>query len=698
MAKTKKILAVLLTLCMLISLFTVIPTVQAKEVEGNTTQSDADKVSASASKITSPSDFSWDNANVYFLLTDRFYNGNTENDHSYGRGLDQNGQVVQAKTDIGNFHGGDFAGITAKINEGYFDKLGVNALWVSAPYEQIHGYCIGGSGSSSFPHYAYHGYYALDFSQTDANFGTEEEFEKMVDTAHEHGIRIVLDIVMNHVGYNTLADMAQYGFGTVKSGWESGYYSASLTDSTYHQYIDYNANKDDWAKWWGSNWLRAGLAGYKEGSGDLTGSQSLLPDVKTESTEIVDIPEVLKTKWTQENTFASKQAELDNYFSTTGKPKTVRNYLVFWLSQWVEKYGVDGFRCDTAKHVELESWKALKDQCVESLETWRKNNPDKPGADWDESFWTTGECFPHYLSYDNYYTKGGFDSMINFSFNKSGSFNDRGKGMPDVSSINSTYEEYANALNTNDNFNVLTYLSSHDTSLCRTNLIYQGSAFQLLPGGIQIFYGDETNRPLSTDRYARSKDHAVRTDMNWDSIDNNVLEHWQKVGTFRNNHISVGAGSHTTLTATSGAAFVREYNKDGVSDKIAACIGADANTDVTITLNGAFADGTVLRNTYDNTSATVSDGKVTFNSGANGTILLEEGTQLIGDVDLDEDINVKDATLIQLYVANLSKLNEDQVIAADVDASGNVDVKDATYIQLYCANLSVEGINIGGYN
>lgn len=697
MLKTKRIMAVVLTLCMLISLFTIVPTVQAKINDKNTTQADAESVSSSVSKITSPSDFSWDNASVYFLLTDRFYNGNTSNDHSYGRGLDQNGQVINANTDAAFFHGGDFEGITKKINEGYFDKLGVNALWISAPYEQIHGYCIGGSGSKSFPHYSYHGYYALDFSQTDANFGTEEEFEKMVDTAHEHGIRIVLDIVMNHVGYNTLADMSQYGFGTLKSGWESGYYSAALNDSTYHQFIDYKSNKDDWAKWWGSSWLRAGLAGYVEGSGDLMGSQEYLPDVKTESSEIVDIPEVLKTKWTQENTLASKQAELDNYFSTTGKSKTVRNYLVFWLSQWVEKYGVDGFRCDTAKHVELDSWKALKEQCLDSLETWRKNNPTKPGADWDESFWMTGECFPHYLTYDSYYTDGGFDSMINFSFNKSGTFNDRAKGVPDVNSINETYEEYAEKLNTNDNFNVLTYLSSHDTSLCRTDLIYQGSAFQLLPGGIQIFYGDETNRPLLTDKYARAKDHALRSDMNWDSIDNDILQHWQKVGTFRNKHISVGAGSHTSLTATSGAAFARNYDKDGVSDKIVACIGAEPNTNVTITLNGAFEDGTVLRNTYDNASATVSDGKVTFNSGANGTILLEEGSQLIGDVDLDNDINVKDATLIQLYAANLNTLDEAQLIAADVDNSGNVDVKDATYIQLYCANLSVDGINIGQY-
>ena len=627
MLKAKRVLSFVLTLALLMSMCAFVTTAQAAEVDTSAAEAETAADVSSASKITSPSDFSWDNANVYFLLTDRFYNGNTSNDHSYDRSLNQSGKVTNGNSDVAAFHGGDFAGITKKIEEGYFNDLGVNALWISAPYEQIHGYCIAGSGKSgSFPHYSYHGYYALDFSQTDANFGTAEEFEKMVDTAHKNGLRVVLDVVMNHVGYNTLKDMSEYGFGTLKSGWETGYYNATLTNITYHQYIDYNSNASDWAKWWGSSWLRAGLAGYTEGSGDLEGCQTYLPDLKENVTSTVDIPQVLKTKWTKEGSFASKQAELNSYFSSTGKTRNVRNYLVYWLSQWVEKYGIDGFRCDTAKHVTLDSWKALKDQSVESLKKWRQNNPTKPGADWDEDFWMTGECYTHYLSYDSYYTKGGFDSMINFSFNDQNSFNASASGVPAVGSINSTYADYAGKLNTNDNYNVLTYLSSHDTRLCRSNMIYQGSAFQLMPGGIQIYYGDETNRPLATG-LAAGKDHALRSDMNWSSIDRNLLAHWQKVGTFRNNHVAVGAGSHTTLSATSGAAFARTYNKNGVSDKIVACIGASNNTSVTITLNGAFADGTVLKNTYDNTTATVSGGKVTFNSGANGTILLEADGQ-----------------------------------------------------------------------
>lgn len=85
--------------------------------------------------------FSWDNATVYFVLTDRFQNGDTSNDHSYGRGLDQNGnEQAGYDNNPGAFHGGDLKGLTQKLNEGYFTDLGVNAIWLTAPYEQIHGY------------------------------------------------------------------------------------------------------------------------------------------------------------------------------------------------------------------------------------------------------------------------------------------------------------------------------------------------------------------------------------------------------------------------------------------------------------------------------------------------------------------------------------------------------------------------------
>jgi len=114
--------------------------------------------------------FNWAGATVYFTVTDRFANGRTDNDLNYGRQPD-------GEEEIGTFHGGDFAGLTQKLD--YLRELGVNAIWITPPFEQIHGW-VGGGDRGDFRHYGYHGYYALDFTRPDANFGTREEFHALV--------------------------------------------------------------------------------------------------------------------------------------------------------------------------------------------------------------------------------------------------------------------------------------------------------------------------------------------------------------------------------------------------------------------------------------------------------------------------------------------------------------------------------------
>ncbi|MBR3988493.1 MAG: alpha-amylase [Clostridia bacterium] len=648
---------------------------------------------------TSASDFTWDNATVYFLLTDRFANGNEANDHSYNRGLDQNGNVADYNT-VASFQGGDFKGLTEKINEGYFNDLGVNAIWVSGWYEQQHGYSVGGDGKNSFPHYAYHGYYALDFTELDQNFGTEEEFKAMIDAAHAKGIRVVMDVVMNHPGYNNIYDMNEYGYGVLKEGWEDVYYNYSAVNQTnYHGKIDYNTGADQWLNWWGKDWMRAGIAGYdNNGVGPLQESVTYLPDFKTEAEGAVELPQILVTKWTREGTLEEKTAELDATFEkySLGE-KTVRNHIVAWYAQWVEEYGIDGFRCDTAKHVDLDSWKALDEACTKALENWRTANPDAIGADWDEEFWMTGEHFGQNLIMNDYYDSG-FDSMINFAFSPNAS-GGADNGMLKASNINKTYQTYADTINKDEDFNALTYISSHDTGLCRKDLYYQASALLLLPGGVQIFYGDESNRQYVE---CTIHDHENRSFMNWADVDTNANEsadylvHWQTVGKFRNSHVAVGAGSHKMLEATNGTAFARIYDKNDVYDKVVCVIDADANTDVAITMSGAFSNGTEVENVYTGEKATVEGGKVTFNSGKNGTILIEQvggavrpdtGDFELGDVNMDGKLNIKDATAIQKNTAKMLEFDDIQTLLADFNEDGKVNVKDATQIQKVIAGL-----------
>ena len=102
--------------------------------------------------------FIWENANLYFLLTDRFNNGDTSNDVNFDR--------TKTSGKLRGFEGGDIKGITQKIKEGYFTDLGVNAIWMTPIVEQIHDGTDEGTGFS----YGYHGYWASDWTAIDPNY------------------------------------------------------------------------------------------------------------------------------------------------------------------------------------------------------------------------------------------------------------------------------------------------------------------------------------------------------------------------------------------------------------------------------------------------------------------------------------------------------------------------------------------------
>lgn len=576
-------------------------------------------------KLLKEDPFTWDNVNAYFVLTDRFYNGDTTNDHSYFR---QNG--LSGDENVATFHGGDLAGLTQKLD--YFDKLGVNAIWITAPYEQAHGWVSGKGGA--FPHYAFHGYYTLDWSSMDQNMGTVEELRTFVNACHSKGIRVIMDIVMNHVGYNNTQDMVTFDHGYTEHK-ENGWLEKALNPATGK--IEWFANdtvkwdNDLWDNSWFGSWIRS--FGYATGS-EYGGSCGGLPDVKTELTTSVGIAPVHNKKWNSVDTAEYKASYYNpsvadtDWLSVNGNYRTdmkvaPADYQVAWLSAWVREVGIDGFRCDTAKHVEPFRWGQLKKACTAALEAWRNdssksklyNGVDTGAADWDESFWMTGECFGWTATegQGDYYTTGGFDSMINFSFNGS-----QGSGVSSNYPSESTWSSYINinknqdSDNNGNRNNVLTYLSSHDTKLCRpSDAMAQGTMFTLLPGGIQIYYGDESSRPQAY-LGCGDTDMMTRGDMNWDEIEGSKkaqVAHWGKVGNFRKYNPAVGAGV--------GSGTKRTYSGAAGENKVA--IGIDGTS---VDVKELFADGTTVYNWYDGTSAKVSGGKVTFAGGTTSTPIL----------------------------------------------------------------------------
>jgi len=527
--------------------------------------------SASAATPAPTKPFTWENATVYFLLTDRFNNGNPANDLAYGRKHD-------AATARG-YMGGDLAGVTAKIKEGYFTDLGVDAIWITPPVEQIHGSTDEGTGKS----YGFHGYWASDFTAVDANLGTEQDLHDLVDAAHARGIRVLLDVVMNHTGPVTPEDPV-----------------------------------------WPAGWVRTDPpCGFKtmRTTVECTLVRNL-PDIRTESNARVDLPPALVAKWKKEGRYEREVKELDDFFKRTGYPRAPRYYLIKWHADWVRKYGFDGFRADTVKHTEPGPWKELKTVAGAAYEDWKRANPGKKVAG-DLPFFMTAEVYGYSVRSGREYTyddgnkvdyfANGFDNLINFTLPR-----DARQGYEQV------FNDYSKLLNGPlKGVSVLNYLDSHDDGnpydAMRTRPLESANKLLLAPGAAQIYYGDETARVLKID--GAEGDANLRSFMNWDQLKANtrvglygvadVHDHWSRLGRFRHAHPAVGAGVHQMLAA-SPYTFKRTYEKNGVTDRVVIALDLPLDRAVPISVAGVFTDGQTVRDAYTNQTAVVSGGKVQF--------------------------------------------------------------------------------------
>ncbi|KJY82912.1 alpha-amylase [Vibrio galatheae] len=483
--------------------------------------------------------FTYKNANIYFIMVDRFNNGNAANDLSYGRQKD-------GKQEIGTFHGGDLKGVIEKLD--YIKSLGTDAIWLSPIVEQVHGF-VGGGESGSFPFYSYHGYWTRDFTKLDQNFGNEDDLKTLVTEAHKRDIKILLDAVINHAGYATLADMQFNNLDVVDTSkmpdkWATWAPEKGENWHSYNQAVDYQSKQ--WQHWWGPDWVRATFPGYQgPGSSDTTMNLAGLPDFITESTHAVTPPQ-----WLLDNP-GTRVVARPNF--------TVADYLVEWQSDWVKRFGIDGFRVDTVKHVEGEVWLKLKQAASENLQHWRENN-DKTG----QPFWMMGEVWGH-SAYRSPYADQGFDALINFDMQKK-----LDKGAACFSQMQEVYQNYSDSIQSTPDFTPVSYMSSHDTELFFNRFksfeMQRNAANALLlsPGAIQIYYGDEIGRELGP--YADDFHQGTRSDMVWklDEERKALLSHWQALGQFRQSHPAVGAGQHQTLKNENAYVFSRSLGEDKV--------------------------------------------------------------------------------------------------------------------------------------
>lgn len=519
--------------------------------------------------------FVWEGANLYFLLTDRFNNGDTSNDVNFDR--------TKETAKLRGFEGGDLKGITQKIESGYFTDLGINAIWMTPVVEQIHGGTDEGTGVT----YGFHGYWTKDWTAIDPNYGTKQDLKALVDAAHAKGIRVVLDAVINHTGPVTEKDPV-----------------------------------------WPSDWVRTEpQCQYSNYENTITCTLvKNLPDIKTESNEAVELPPQLVEKWKAEGRYDQEVAELDAFFQRTGHPRAPRFYIMKWLTDYITEFGIDGYRCDTVKHTEEFVWQEFKTECDYAFAEFKKNNPEKVLD--NNAFYLVGEIYNYGISSGKFYDFGDkkvnyfddkFTSQINFEF----------KWNAKQMLIEDLFTKY-NSILQNDlkGFGVLNYFSSHDDGQpfdpTRQQPYATATMLLLSPGASQVYYGDESARSLSIE--GTVGDATLRSNMNWDAIKNDsetqaILKHWQKLGQFRDAHPAIGAGIHQMITE-SPYVFYRSYTNGNFKDLVVVGLELPKGKK-SIKVSEVFEDGTVLHDAYSNQVATVTNGKVELNSDFD-MVLLEQ--------------------------------------------------------------------------
>ncbi len=215
------------------------------------------------------------------------------------------------------------------------------------------------------------------------------------------------------------------------------------------------------------------------------------------------------------------------------------------------------------------------------------------------------------------YFEDSFNSLINFEFKW------------DAAKV--SYEELfsKNAQILKDSlsgFGTLNYLTSHDDGspfdAKRENTFKTGTLLLLSPGTSQIYYGDESARTLIVE--GAQGDATLRSPMNWENIENDsktkeLLLHWQKLGTFRARHPSIGAGTHKMISEMPYV-FKRDYNKGPYRDAVVVALDV-AKGDKEISILGAFKEGSELIDAYSGVETSVVDGKVKFASDFNMVLL-----------------------------------------------------------------------------
>ena len=414
---------------------------------------------------------------AYFVMTDRYANGDALNDKgglttdSYITGFDP--------TDYGMFHGGDFKGLSKNLDR--IKSLGFTSVWVTPPVKQQ--YMQGNSA-------AYHGYWGLDFTTIDPHLGTENDFKEFVVKAHAAGLKVIIDIVVNHT-----ADIIQYSDDNNYVSHKSSPYLDS-TGKAFDPAVV--AGKDTFPK------LDANTSFAKKPFVDAVNATIKKPVFLNDITNYHNRGD---STWSGTSVFDGDFFGLDDLF--TEKPEVVKGWIDVW-STWINKFGIDGYRIDTAKHVNPEFWQAFIPAILKAAKLAGKTD-----------FPIYGEVFDsNPLNTALFVRDQAFPGILDFPFQSNvTSFVTDGRGAEKLVELFNADDLYTTA--TTSAYGLTTFLGNHDMG--RIGMFVDSAATSdadalaksklanallfLLRGGPALYYGDEKGM------IGNGGDKAARQDM-----------------------------------------------------------------------------------------------------------------------------------------------------------------------------------------
>ncbi|WP_405941538.1 pullulanase-type alpha-1,6-glucosidase [Streptomyces sp. NBC_00207] len=359
----------------------------------------------------------------YFVLPDRFANGDPRNDRGgltgsrLETGLDPK--------DKGFYQGGDLKGLTDRLD--YIKGLGTTAIWMAPIFKNQP---VQGKGDDVSA--GYHGYWITDFTQVDPHFGTNADLERLIDTAHGKGMKVFFDVITNHT-----ADVVDYREASY-SYLSKGAFPYLTKDGVPFDDKDYAAGKGKFPKVDGESFPRT----------------PFVPDAKKN----LKVPAWLNDPTMYHNrgdsTFAGESSDQGDFFGLddlwTERPEVVDGMEKIY-EKWVRDFGIDGFRIDTVKHVNTEFWT----QWATALDQYAA----KRGRD---DFFMFGEVYSADTAVTSpYVTRGRLDATLDFPLQDAiRAYASQGAGAGRLASV--LGDDYRYTSDKANAYEQVTFLGNHD--------------------------------------------------------------------------------------------------------------------------------------------------------------------------------------------------------------------------------------------